>query len=96
MSKFGNLRDARNRAAEPAAPVTPPPCPAPVKTVGPGSRGGKRDDPAYSQATAYLPAKLLHRVKGRLHEERGLSGRGRDLSDLIAELLTDWLDTPNN
>ena len=94
MSKFGDLRNVKNRAAEPAAPMSPNPSPAPLKTVGPGSRGGKRDDPAYSQATAYLPSLLLHKVKGRLHEERGPGGKGRDLSDLVAELLTEWLNRP--
>lgn len=95
MSKFGDLRDLKNRNAEPAAPAPPPatpnPSPAPPKPFGPGSRGGKRDDPAYSQATTYLPADLLHKVKGRLHEERGPGGKGRDLSGLVAELLAAWL-----
>ena len=99
MSKFGDLKSARNRTAEPAAPGAPPappaPSPAPPKAAGPGSRGGKRDDPAYSQTTTYLPATLLHKVKGRLHEERGPGGKGRDLSDLVAELLTAWLGTPD-
>ena len=98
MSKFGDLRDAKNRTAEPAATATSPatsaPSPAPPKPQGPGSRGGKRDDPAFSQATTYLPSVLLHKVKGRLHEERGPGGKGRDLSDLVAELLTKWLDNP--
>ena len=98
MSKFGDLKSARNRAAEPAVPTTPPtppaPSPAPPKAAGPGSRGGKRDDPSYSQATTYLPSALLHKVKGRLHEERGPGGKGRDLSDLVAELLQDWYDRP--
>ena len=79
---------------EPAVPTSPLPSPAPVKPAGPGSRGGKRDDPAYSQTTAYLPSVLLHKVKGRLHEERGPGGKGRDLSGLIAELLTEWLNRP--
>jgi hypothetical protein len=95
MSKFGNLRDAKHRAAEPEVRKSEPPpdpSPAPPKPVGPGSRGGKRDDPTYSQATTYLPSTLLHKVKGRLHEERGPSGKGRDLSDLVAELLSAWLD----
>jgi hypothetical protein len=95
MSKFGDLRDAKNRAAEPAAlavpSMAPSPSPALPKPLGPGSRGGKRADPAFSQATTYLPSVLLHKVKGRLHEERGPGGKGRDLSDLVAELLTEWL-----
>jgi hypothetical protein len=95
VGKFGDLRDVKNRSAEPAAPVTSTPSPAPPKTPGPGSRGGKRDDPAYSQATTYLPSELLHKVKGRLHEERGPGGKGRDLSGLVAELLTAWLGSPD-
>lgn len=91
MSKFGDLRDAKNRTAEPAPPKPLSPPPAPPRAAGPGSRGGKRDDPAYSQATTYLPSELLHKVKGRLHEERGPGGKGRDLSGLVAELLESWL-----
>jgi len=95
VSKFGDLRDAKNRTAEPAPPQTSPPSPAPPRAAGPGSRGGKRDDPAYSQATTYLPSELLHKVKGRLHEERGPGGKGRDLSGLVAELLEDWIGRSN-
>lgn len=95
MSKFGDLRDAKNRTAEPAPPKAPTPPPAPPRAAGPGSRGGKRDDPAYSQATTYLPSELLHKVKGRLHEERGPGGKGRDLSGLVAELLESWLGRPD-
>lgn len=94
MSRFGDLKDAKNRSAEPAPPKSPDLSPALPKPPGPGSRGGKRDDPAYSQATTYLPSKLLHKVKGRLHEERGPGGKGRDLSGLVAELLAEWLDRP--
>jgi hypothetical protein len=97
VSKFGDLR--KNRASEPVAPaieVAPPPIPspAPPKPAGPGSRGGKRDDPAFTQATCYLPATLLHKVKGRLHEERGAGGKGRDFSDLVKELLEGWASSP--
>jgi hypothetical protein len=94
VSKFGSLRDAKNRAALPEVRKSEPaplPSPAPPRAFGPGSRGGKRDDPTYSQATTYLPSTLLHKVKGRLHEERGPGGKGRDLSDLVAELLTTWI-----
>ena len=78
----------------PASNHSPAPPPAAHKPVGPGSRGGKRDDPSYSQATTYLPAALLHKVKGRLHEENGPGGKGRDFSELVAELLTAWLERP--
>ena len=94
MSKFGDLRNAKNRASEPAAPSAPPAKPLPSPAVGPGSRGGKRDDPAFTQATVYLPAVLLHKVKGRLHDERKPGEKGRDFSDLVAELLTEWYDAP--
>jgi len=98
MSKFGDLKSAKSRASElairtsaPARPTPPDPSPAPPKPLGPGSRGGKRDDPSYSQATTYLPSVLLHNVKRRLLDERGPKGEGPDLSDLVAELLTTWL-----
>lgn len=102
MSKFGDLRDLKNRSAEPAAPVTPanPPAgathsPAPPKETGPGSRGGKRDNDKYTQTTTYLPVDTLHKVKRRLLDERLPGGKGRDLSGVVAELLKMWLDHPN-
>ncbi len=103
MSKFGDLKGARNRTAETepeTSPADPTPSPAPVKPdKGPGCRGGKKEDPAYSQMTTYVPLELLHKVKGLLNEESLLARKderkGRDLSELVTELLKGWAGRPN-
>lgn len=112
-SKFGFLRDAKGRAAEPEtvaresapAPVeraqTPPPeppappSPAPVEPPPlrrPGRPPGKRSDPSFVQVTAYVPADLHHEIKVALLLER----QGREFSELVADLLSDWLKARNS
>jgi len=77
-------------APQPPGVETPPPSPAPVETPAPKKRGrpaGKRSDPGYVQVTAYIPSELHHNIKVALLQER----QGREFSELVAELLTDWL-----
>lgn len=93
MNRFGDLKNARNRAAEPAALPSPVARPGPERPTAVG-RGGKRDDPAYSQATVYLRSDVLHNVKRRLLDEKGPGGKGRDLSTLVGELLAAWVERP--
>lgn len=98
MSRYGFLKDAKNRAAEPeptppaiaSAPGPaegPPPSPAPAPARRPGRPPGKRSDPGFVQVTAYVPADLHHNVKLALLKER----QGREFSELVAELLSAWL-----
>ncbi|PZO20903.1 MAG: hypothetical protein DCF25_05925 [Leptolyngbya foveolarum] len=49
------------------------------------AKTGKRSDPTYTQVGCYLPRALNNKVKVKLVED------SRDFSDLVAELLTDWL-----
>lgn len=83
---------------EPAV-STPPETPTPppiaiaaepqVTPVVPPRRGrapGKRSDPNYTQIGAYIPKELDRAVKRALVDEDNL-----DLSELIAQLLDDWV-----
>lgn len=49
------------------------------------AKTGKRSDPSYTQVGCYLPKKLNSKVKVKLVEDP------RDFSDLVAELLDNWL-----
>ncbi|WP_227500130.1 hypothetical protein [Synechococcus sp. PCC 7335] len=49
------------------------------------AKTGKRSDPSYTQVGCYIPKDLNSRVKVRLVED------SRDFSDLVAELLNEWL-----
>lgn len=50
-----------------------------------GRAKGKRSDPNFIQVGAYIPKDLNQQVKRRLFDEE------MDFSDLVAELLEDWL-----
>jgi hypothetical protein len=52
-----------------------------------GRPPGKRSDPGYVQVTAYIPSDLHHNIKLALLQER----KGREFSELVGELLADWL-----
>lgn len=49
------------------------------------AKTGKRSDPSYTQVGCYIPKELNSKVKVRLVED------SRDFSDLVAELLNEWL-----
>lgn len=49
------------------------------------AKTGKRSDPRYTQVGCYLPRELNNRVKMKLVADP------RDFSDLVAELLDNWL-----
>lgn len=102
-SKFRGILDATKGRAPGAAdaptrpgPTEPPPAepprPAPAEAPaprGPGRPRGKRSDPAFEQVTAYVPRALYRRVRIALLE----ADRGQEFSELVAELLVNWLDT---
>lgn len=67
--------------AEPDVEI--PPAPTPAK---PGRAKGKRSNPEYEQVGAYIPKVLNLEVKRALLEEP------IDFSDLVAELLQEWVD----
>ena len=98
-SKFSALVEAaRDRAPAPPeaspspptgpAPTPPPALPQPPPSGVPGRPRGKRSDPDFEQVTAYLPSALYTRVKIALLED----GRRQEFSDLVAVLLSGWVD----
>ena len=52
-----------------------------------GRPPGKRSDPDFVQTTGYVRAETYRRVRIALLEE----GAGREYSELIEELLNEWL-----
>ena len=70
------------KAINPATDELPP---EPSKQRRKRAKTGKRSDPSYTQVGCYIPKELNNRVKVRLIED------SRDFSDLVAELLEDWL-----
>lgn len=52
-----------------------------------GRPGGKRSDPDYTQVTAYIRGNVHRDVKVALL----LEDKGQEFSELINDLLTDWL-----
>jgi hypothetical protein len=90
-SKFRGILDtAKGRPAETPASVSPvsdsPPALPTTRPVG--RPKGKRSNPGFVQATAYLPAETHHKVKLALLKER----KGREFSELVGELLFEWLE----
>ena len=59
----------------------------------PGRPPGRRSDPNYTQISAYIPLELLLEVQDKLAEERRekVQRTARPVSDLVEELLGDWL-----
>lgn len=52
-------------------------------------RVGKRDHPDYTQISVYIRKKPYHEAK------RSLIGSDKDFSDLVNELLANWLSEAN-
>jgi hypothetical protein len=61
--------------------------PAPMKKIG--RPRGKRSNPAYEQVTAYIRKDTHTQVKIMLLQE----GEGREFSELLEELLSEFLST---
>jgi hypothetical protein len=59
----------------------------------PGRPPGRRSNPDYTQITAYIPLEILLEVQEVLAQDRrGSKTRtARPVSDLVEELLTEWL-----
>ncbi len=87
MSKFDAiLKSAKEPGQETKAPRRRRKASQPkVEEDTPKRAPGRRSDPAYRQANAYLPKDLHQTVKVELLKE------GKEYSVLVEELLTDWL-----
>ena len=98
MSKFKNILDAANQPQEPdtvkkktktakkSSPPTVDEKPEPVKK---GRPKGKRSNPDFEQVTAYVRSKTYRQTKIALLQQEELE----DFSELVEELLTEWLST---
>ena len=94
QSKFaGALGRLRQPAPAPTEtkPVAEKPAAQPLHAIdtptSAGGRGGKRSDPAYSPTTFFV-RKETKRKASRLLEDQDT---GKDLSDLVEELLSKWV-----
>jgi hypothetical protein len=76
MSKFAGLKSIME-----GAPRADAPRPEPM----PKRRAGKREDPDYTQISVYIRKQPYHEVKRRL------IGSGHDFSDLVNQLVGEWL-----
>jgi len=86
-SKFsGTLRRLKKT---PEAPLDPQPTISPSGGERPltGHYRGKRSDPEWANITILMRRSIKRNVRRRLEDE----GEGRDLSDLIDQLLLAWL-----
>jgi hypothetical protein len=93
-SKFKGILDrAKERDTEPQSElpeVAAPPSPAPMVSPVTKKRGrpsGKRSDDDYVQTTAYIHKDRHKNVKIALLK----LGNGQDFSDLVDDLLAEWL-----
>jgi hypothetical protein len=86
-SKFsGTLRRLKKT---PEAPSDPKPSISPSSEQRPltGHYRGKRSDPEWANVTILMRRSIKRDVRRRLEDE----GEGKDLSDLIDQLLLEWL-----
>lgn len=58
---------------------------APAPAAGAGKRGGKSSDPDYVKLTSYIRRETHLKVKKRLLDE------GKEISELVEELMGKWL-----
>jgi hypothetical protein len=63
------------------------PAERPAERRGPGRPRGKRSDPEFVQTTAHIRRETHRAVKIALLQE----GQGREFSELVEELLGNWL-----
>ncbi|WP_040567785.1 hypothetical protein [Magnetospirillum molischianum] len=84
-SKFSALADLRRQQE---APVAPDSLLSDLEPAGRGRPMGKRSNPDY-QPTTVLLRKATKRAATRKLEDRET---GQDLSDLIEQLLTSWIE----
>ena len=101
QSKFAGALDRLRQPVPPEAkpepaPVVEKPAPKPPRVIDTpvptGGRGGKRSDPAYSPTTFFV-RKETKRKAARLLEDQDA---GKDLSDLVEELLSKWVVKNSN
>jgi hypothetical protein len=83
----GALAKPKQRPAKPPAARQPGPPIAAESVRGKGRPPGKRSDPEY-QPTTVLLRQHTKKMANRLLEDKST---GQDLSELIEQLLTEWI-----
>jgi hypothetical protein len=102
-SKFGDVFGAIKGGAdpEPVEQLEPEPAPpaqpeiTPTQEPAPKKRGrapGKRSDPNYELVGAYIKKTTYTAVQDALWQESRRAGRKKEYSDLVEELLSEWLN----
>lgn len=98
MSKFKNILDAANKPEDIDAvdafvkavkKSNPPIVESKSQPIKKGRPKGKRSNPDFEQVTAYVRSKTYRQTKIALLQQDELS----DFSELVEELLTEWLST---
>jgi hypothetical protein len=96
QNRFGALSAALKGEVLPEQPEIPSEAEAesPVTDTQPRKKGrakGKRSNPDYEQVGVYLPKSLTLKAKRILLEREDM-----DFSDLVAQLLSQWIDESDN
>ncbi len=94
-AKFGNLAEIARQRKEQAKKEVPQPVETPEPTQPEEAptvqatkrRGGRRSDPNYRQALAYIHKDVDKEVRRRLLDDK------RDYSELVEDLLRNWLNS---
>ena len=98
-SKYSGFFESRHGKEDQPAEGTltdqPAPEPAPVPlSIGERRRGrpggGKSANPRYMQVSGYIPREVYANTQIGLQKESIKTGKKRDFSDLLEELLTAW------
>jgi hypothetical protein len=86
--KFGALATLRQRAENEAADMSPSPAPVPAAERRQGRAPGKRSNPEWKLYSHFLKKRTQREATAILRAE----DTGRDLSDVLQELLQNWID----
>ncbi len=97
MSKFESILSAKREQAKKPEPATKqarqteivPTAEVRAPAGKPGRPRAKRSDPNYVQTSPYIKKSTLQAVKMQLLVE----GQGREYSELVEQLLAEWLNT---
>lgn len=98
LENLGNIFGSLHKNASPPSPaplegaqeaIAPPPPSAPVGRKPVGRPTGKKSDEEYCQTTIHIRKATRKRVKQALLD----ADNGQDVSELVEELLTKWLET---
>jgi hypothetical protein len=86
--KFGALATLRQRAENEAADMSSSPAPVPAAERRQGRAPGKRSNPEWKLYSHFLKKRTQREAMAILRAE----DTGRDLSDVLQELLQNWID----